>query len=159
MSGRECYYYDLNVLEDFTTLVTRFRQCGVTIAPAYKIESLRAARNFSLAVLSYKRVKYDPLTIIEAKSCLESLLKKVSTAMNRMHQCGIAHNDVCLPNVCFNTEFKAVFTDVDRATLLEDRYADNVAGMGCMYDNISGDSLMVDMVQLGWMVAWIVSPG
>ena len=40
-----------------------------------------------LAVRTYQRVKYDPLTIEEAKCCLKSFVKQVYAALNQMHQC------------------------------------------------------------------------
>lgn len=74
-----------------------------------------------------------------------------------MHENGFAHNDIRLPNICFDEDFKVKFIDLDRATTLIMRYTYE-ARMGCMYDNIKGTSADVDMVQLGWMVAAIVHP-
>ena len=71
-----------------------------------------------------------------------------------MHENGFAHNDIRLPNICFDEDFKVKFIDLDRATMLSSRYTYE-AGMGCMYDNIEGTSADVAMVQL---VAAIVHP-
>jgi hypothetical protein len=145
------YHTDLGV---FINLKTKFEECGVTIVPEYNLVTL--SNSTVVFAVKYQRVKYDPLSTTESKSCLRMLILEVSEALQRMHQSGIAHNDIRLPNICFNDLYKPVFIDIDRATKLDIRYA-NVSGMGCMYDDIDGDSATVDMVQLGWMVAWILA--
>jgi tRNA A-37 threonylcarbamoyl transferase component Bud32 len=85
----------------------------VLIVPECTFVFLTSATDLNIAVQRYQRVKYDPLTISEAKCCLKEFVKEVSTALSQMHQCNLAHNDVRLPNICFSTEFKVVFIDVD----------------------------------------------
>ncbi len=86
-----------------------------------------------------------------------SFIRKVAIALREMHTSGIAHNDVRLPNICFDDTSNITFIDLDRATVLTGRYSLLATGMGCMYDEILGDSSIVDMVQLGWMVAWVLT--
>lgn len=137
-------------------LKPEFRACKVTIVPTL-VNTTNTPTSCLASYITYDRIVHDPLTVEEAKLCLQGLVKAVGLAMCEMHENGFAHNDIRLPNICFDEDFKVKFIDVDRATTLKQRYTYE-AKMGCMYDNIKGTSSDVAMVQLGWMVAAVVHP-
>lgn len=136
-------------------LKPRFRVCKVTIVPT--LLNIYTPTSCLTSYITYDRIVHDPLTVEEAKLCLQGLVEAVGLAVCVMHKNEFAHNDIRLPNICFDGDFKVKFIDVDRATTLRKRYTYE-AKMGCMYDNIKGTSADVDMVQLGWMVAAVVHP-
>ncbi len=61
---------------------------------------------------------YDPMTPEESTECLLCLIKEVVIALDEMHKFGFAHNDVQLPNICFDASFRVILIDLDRATSL-----------------------------------------
>jgi len=71
-------------------------------------------------VFQYRKVKYDPLRYEEAEKCLPDLIQKVYKAIDYLFQKEeISHNDLRLPNICFNDNFDVVFIDFDFAGLAE----------------------------------------
>ena len=62
----------------------------------------------------YDNVPHDPLTVSEAAHCMFSFVKEVARAIQALHDCGFAHQDVRLPNICFSKANKPVLIDVDR---------------------------------------------
>ena len=64
----------------------------------------------------YGRLEHSPLSISEAARCLKDLAELVMTSLEKLHDLGIAHNDIRLPNVSFNENFEAVLIDMDMCT-------------------------------------------
>ncbi len=75
------YYEDIKI---YKRLEPKFKKCGFTIVPDYFEKEVDT-------YLRYKRMKYDPLTIDECKSCLEDFIRKVAIALIQMqhssHRC------------------------------------------------------------------------
>ena len=144
------FIYDLNEVVSMHCISSFLTTSSVNIVP-----DVTFAKGFVYS--KYKQVLYDPLDIKEAALCFGDFLLRVNAALGKIHDCGFAHNDVRLPNICFSAEFDVIFIDFDRATELDVRYIYE-SGMGCMYDDITGNSATVDMVQFGWMAADILEP-
>ena len=64
----------------------------------------------------YKKLHYDPLQDDEAVRCLKDLVEKVKEAVEELNGLGLQHNDLRLPNICFNEQFTLVLIDLDLAT-------------------------------------------
>ena len=63
----------------------------------------------------YPALPYQPLSYEEAKECLADLVKKVSSALQKIHHIlRLAHLDVRLPNICFREKGEPVLIDPDR---------------------------------------------
>lgn len=62
----------------------------------YNLEEING--NF---VYSYDKITRNPLTPEEAKSCLYYF----QAALDKLHRCGFAHNDVRLPNISFRDSY------------------------------------------------------
>lgn len=67
----------------------------------------------------YAAVKYSPLSRLDAIKCLQDLVKGLKVALDELHALKMSHNDVRLPNICFNSNFDPVFIDVDRCHQLK----------------------------------------
>ena len=67
-------------------------------------------------IYSYEKVPYGPLSINEVSECLKNLLLSIKEALDELHSCSLRHNDLRLPNVCFNSEYKAILIDLDACT-------------------------------------------
>lgn len=61
----------------------------------------------------YSKVPYGPLTVGKARKCLYTILVKINTALEQLHQFGVAHNDVRLENICFSHKLDAIFIDLE----------------------------------------------
>ena len=59
--------------------------------------------------MGYKvsQAEHSPLSISEAARCLKDFAEVVMTPLEKLHDLGIAHNDIRLRNVCFNENFEA----------------------------------------------------
>ena len=101
----------------------------------------------------YNRVAFSPLLCSEAASCLYDLVLKVKQALQSLHELGWTHQDVRLPNICFNESFDAVLIDLDRCCMTSDPA--NIL-RGCMY-NSHFSAVKHDYLQLGWLIAWVLS--
>lgn len=64
--------------------------------------------------VSYEKVPYGPLEVIQASKYLRTVLEKIYTAVVELHSFGYAYGDVWLPNVCFNSNYDAVLIDTER---------------------------------------------
>ena len=64
-------------------------------------------------MVKYTKVKYDPLTYKEAKECLCDLICKVVNVSLQLNKEGIQHNDLRLPNICFDENYKLIVIDLD----------------------------------------------
>ena len=68
---------------------------------------------YPIVVYDYKKVKYGPLTRKDAISCLISLVQTIKQALDELHRASLSHNDLRLPNICFNEDYEAVLIDLD----------------------------------------------
>ena len=110
-------------------------------------------------VLKYTYAFYSPLSVSEAKYCLRSLLSGISMALDELHSIGLAHNDVRLPNICFNPSYQVVLIDMDRCLECDKRHPMfGLSSSSCMYTLLSDLKCgeMTDFFQLGWLVMWIL---
>ena len=113
----------------------------------------------------YNKVCYGPLKRDQAKQHLRSLVVKTNCALTELHNIGIAHSDVHLPNICFDTTYNAVLIDLDRCVRIWKGIPTAAAAYnkGCMYKRPKFvatedfNAQHMDYVQLGWIVAWVLS--
>lgn len=68
-------------------------------------------------VFMYEKVKYGPLQYEDAVKCLHDLLTKLKVVCESLAYQSICHNDIRIPNICFNEQFEIVLIDFDKATL------------------------------------------
>ena len=136
---------------------------------AQKVSLSRPSQNaitvqIQLALISetyffkYDRVHYDPMTVEEAKKCLQNFFIEVRSVIGQLHdKYKLAHMDIRLDNICFNQQFKPILIDLDRSE-----------GIGTIVGQSDYASCMsrkdmspekTDWMQLGWMIAWILEPG
>lgn len=113
-----------------------------------------------IMAVCYKKVFYDPLSTAEAGQCLKDFVEKTARALNHIHSSlGRAHNDVRLPNICFNENFEVIFIDLERVTEVDQTYT-TTDKVSCIYDKIECEvatrGASSDFVQLGWLVAWVL---
>lgn len=116
-------------------------------------------------VYEYPKVTHGQLTREQAHSCLREFVFTLNQALQELHGMGFSHNDLRLPNVCFNDQYEAVLIDLDRCyTISKPHPYFSGAVQSCMYRkpllaNVRMDIIgkYTDYVQLGWLVAWIVS--
>jgi len=135
-----------------------YRAASTSLNPCHFIvpEPGRGSHEFK-----YSKVPYGPLTVNDARKCLYTLLMKINTALEQLHQFGFAHNDVRLENVCFSKEFDAIFIDLERCTSVDDVHPLMGASPSCMYRfpekaDYSFNGKNSDYLQLGWLVAWVL---
>lgn len=117
-----------------------------------------------LKICKYEYFKNGPLQVGQAIQCLQGLVKGIKVALDALHAIDLSHNDVRLPNVCFNDKFEPVLIDLDRACSLYQLhpYFSNPTCVSCMYKihrSHCTTGVQSDYFQLGWLVAWILSPG
>lgn len=86
-------------------------------------------------------------------------------ALDEFHSSGLSHNDIRLPNICFNKDYEAVLIDVDMyhdIKLLHPYFGGKPFSI--LYKTHGALSLSMpigratDLAQLGLMVAWILDP-
>ena len=70
-------------------------------------------------VFRYKKVKYDPLSYQDAEKCLYELLQKLLIICELLSNKGIIHNDVRVPNICFDEQYEPILIDFDNANFLK----------------------------------------
>ena len=110
----------------------------------------------------YPGAKYGKLKREEALSCLQELVRGIFRALDEVHKLGLSHNDIRLPNVCFNDKFEVVLIDFERAYGVEQLspfYLEEVTS--CMY-RVSmkkiTSGITSDCAQVGWLIAYIMDP-
>ena len=106
-------------------------------------------------VFMYQRVPHSPLEVKDALKVLRTLSEKIKAALDELHGHGFTHNDVRLPNICFNDQLDAVLIDLDRAcegktSLVTIIDSDQPRG--------AGPGFCLDFMQLGWLLAWVLHP-
>ena len=88
----------------------------------------------------------------------------IADALTKLHKrLKFSHNDVRLPNICFNESYQPVFIDIDRCfdvTQLYPMYGGSVSTSSCMYciGNTFKTGDQTDFSQLGWMVIQVIDP-
>ena len=109
-------------------------------------------------VYMYPIVPHSPLEVKDAFKVLRTLSEKIKAALDELHGHGFTHNDVRLPNICFNDQLDAVLIDLDRAC--EGRTSLVTIIDSCMYDRPrgAGPDFCLDFMQLGWLLAWVLHP-
>ena len=112
-----------------------------------------------LYVCRYQIVDHSPMTVEEARKCLYYLVIGIHKALSQLHSLGLCHNDVRLPNFCFNSSYEVVLIDLDRCALGTARPTS--FGKSCMYKMgpvqlDQNPSRQFDFFQLGVLVAWIL---
>uniref|UniRef100_A0A1X7TF44 Protein kinase domain-containing protein n=1 Tax=Amphimedon queenslandica TaxID=400682 RepID=A0A1X7TF44_AMPQE len=116
-------------------------------------------KKYPYVIYSYKKVPYGPLSIVEASECLKYLLLSIKEALKELHSCGLRHNDLRLPNVCFNSEYEAILIDLDACTPAEYRHSSFSGANSCMYkaQHLPHDG-STDYMQLGWLIVNVLDP-
>ena len=99
---------------DKSNLLTLMDQ-KVTSRHIINYEQCNAAKQ----VFRYKKVKYDPLSYQDAEKCLYELLQGLLKVCGVLSNKGILHNDVRVPNICFNEEYELVLIDFDNVEFRE----------------------------------------
>ena len=138
----------------YCNAIQKITRPHLTISP----ETMYTTR---IIVYRYPKVKFSPLDVKNASKCLKDLVKSTKAALDQLHALGFAHNDIRLPNICFDTEYRAVLIDLDRVTSREDPfgmfYIDD-ENTSCMYKRVPFmyDGRNTDYMQLGLMVAWAI---
>ena len=127
---------------------------NVIVPEKVKVPGIR-----DLYVYRYQIVDHSPMTVEEAHKCLYYLVIGIHKALSQLHSFGLCHNDVRLPNLCFNSSYEVVLIDLDRCALGTARPTS--FGKSCMYDmgRVKLDqnpSRQFDFFQLGVLVAWIL---
>ena len=97
---------------------------------------------------------------------MPKLTRAVISAIEELHSCGIAHLDIRLDNICFKDEddlSTAILIDLDRSKSATSSYCgDANYKKSCMYaipEKLANEHVtnsMMDWVQLGYMLIWIL---
>ena len=117
-------------------------------------------------VFSYTKVPLGPLSVDMAAQCLRTLVQKVYDALQDLHAFGYSHNDIRLPNVCFDKAHKAVLIDIDRCENLQEcppSLSAKFELVSCMYRRpetmapaeFTGEKM--DYIQLGWLIVGVLT--
>ena len=67
----------------------------------------------TVCIYKYKMVKFGPLARSDAIKCLRALVEGIMKAISELHNLGFSHNDIRLPNVCFNDSYEPVLIDIE----------------------------------------------
>ena len=133
--------------------------------PVNHVISLEIVRNDDVFIFRYPRVYFSPLSKDEAKKCLKGFVTQLMVALEEFHQTlKLAHNDIRLPNICFNSNYEAVIIDVDNCAIIGVR---NPSLRSCLYE-IPRDCIELfkevelpwgqkrDYMQVGWLIAYVI---
>lgn len=154
--------YTLSELNSFRTFSKRWN-------PSVKLVIHPMETDLELVTLcySYKKVQYPPLNTADAYKCLRELVEKIHSALEELHSIKLSHNDVRLPNVCFDDNFHPVLVDIDRCCgidKLHPMFLGSNSEESCMYcitmpciKRTFTSGKETDYFQLGWLVAWVLN--
>lgn len=95
----------------------------------------------------------------DALKCLRSLVTGIKEALDELHLLGFSHNDIRLPNVCFDESYRAILIDIDRINDISEPFDMFESSSSCMYDcdgkfNISDGRIYVISAGV-WRVALV----
>ena len=144
----------LNLVVDRLTLVALSRpsQKAITV-------QLQPASISETLFFKYDRVHSDPLTVEEAKKCLQHFFCEVRSVSGQLHDTyKLAPMDIRLDNICFTQQFKPILIDLDRSEGLGTGRVRHSSSASCMNRKAMSPE-KTDWMQLGWMIAWILEPG
>lgn len=100
-----------------------------------------------------------PINPEQAKQDLIPFVSSVVFALQELHDFGIAHLDIRLENVCFDSDNRAVLIDLDRSAPVNKKVR-SIFGNSVMYPyHSTWVYKQWDYTQLGIMIARILSPG
>ena len=106
----------------------------------------------------YDRVHYDPMTVEEAKKCLQHFFSEVRSVIGQLHdKYKLAHMDIRLDNICFNQQFKPILSDLDRSEGLGTVDCHSAYARCMSRSDMSPEKTA--WMQLGWRIVWILEPG
>ena len=93
--------------------------------------------NYTTVLQKYRCANFGPLNQAEARKCLRSFIVGAKSALDELHGIGLSHNDIRLPNFCFNANFEVILIDLDRVWLIGKLYhmfyKEEKEGRSCMY--------------------------
>ena len=71
--------------------------------------------------VKYNKIRHDPLNYEEGRRCSRELVIKVTEVIQSIHTVtpghGYMHNDLRLPNICFDAHFNPILIDLDFYTI------------------------------------------
>ena len=111
-------------------------------------------------VYQYNKIVYGAMTNEEAFKCLKALISSIKFALDGLHKLGLSHNDVRLPNICFNEQYNSILIDIQAFHPL---YS---AANSCMYEIhhlvhriCVGEARgkLCDYMQLGWLAVYVIN--
>ena len=118
--NNEQFYYKKPITKSFHESLhmvrTVFSDGKISCSYAVKYEEY----DYEKKLFGYRKVKYDPLSCVEAFQCLKELLVEVFQACKALCDCKITHGDVRLPNICFDEEYKLILIDFDQSSVGKD---------------------------------------
>ena len=145
-----------------------YQECVACMSSSFLIQHKLKLLQHKLLLSKYKYVKYGPLNVDEAFSCLQQLVIGIKEALDALHGVGLSHNDIRLPNICFDDSFRAVFIDFDMCESKTNLHPLFTRSSSCMYqfprslnesEFANLDGIKTDYLQVGWLVAWILLRG
>lgn len=118
----------------------------------------------NITLCKYRYFRHGPLNVTEACDCLRQFVMELKKALDALHSIGLSHNDIRLPNICFNDEFKPVFVDFDMCESVTELHPLFGDPPSCMYElpndeSINFNGIKTDYLQVGWLVAYILLHG
>ena len=99
----------LNSLEKLRGISKLQRHEVTQYMPTYSFEAIPQ-------FVKYNKIRHDSLTYEEGRKCCHELVIKIYEATQSIHEAGFMHNDLRLPNICFDPNFEPILIDFDFAT-------------------------------------------
>ena len=76
-------------------------------------------RRSGVSVFIFPMMRYQPLVRDQVVQCMKGFVKSAIEAIKQLHRHGYVHNDLRLPNMCFDETFQVVLIDFDRVERYE----------------------------------------
>ena len=89
-------------------------------------------------VFTFPMMRHQPLLKDQVVHCMKDFVKSAIEAIKQLHRFGYVHNDIRLPNMCFNESFQVVLIDFDRATVSE-QFATDWKSLGSVLLSLQWD--------------------
>ena len=67
--------------------------------------------------IQYNKIRHEPLSYEEGKSCSRELVKKMTKVIQSIHTAGYMHRDLRLANICFDSNFEPILIGFDLSTI------------------------------------------